>query len=391
MFGNNIVADYVESVNEKDITTTCRNIARECFTSYGGDKFSNFYNPASGLFKPSQALDWFTLYGTVDEKIDLGNDANGNKYIVSQCARKLIEIPECAEKELLEKVFGGFDKLYASGQTCFEYGLIRNQESVIDCSNKAFRSSLDKSDFRQAGVATEIYNEIVGVLQQSCKNLNGSFMEQRYLDASTYCTLNNPACANLSNECMIAEITGNKVTGITCATAYLENIFEKDPYLVIDKEKEDQGGYSIGNSVNALFAIPDEEEISPCIATFFDGTYKSIVIDYNFAPYENLCPLGYSNIVDIESWGICSCWHNGGRRAKEGLLGCSVHIPNDRLYKYPDDETVKTGHDAVYYNIEGQVCPSTVSGGVSGKGSCECPLWEENVENCTEDGFTNEQ
>ncbi|MBO5704407.1 MAG: hypothetical protein J6R99_00135, partial [Alphaproteobacteria bacterium] len=37
--------------------------------------------------------------------------------------------------------------------------------------------------------------------------------------------------------------------------------------------------------------------------------------NYNITKDEDICPANYEDKVDTQSWGTCSCWHNGGRRA----------------------------------------------------------------------------
>ena len=39
---------------------------------------------------------------------------------------------------------------------------------------------------------------------------------------------------------------------------------------------------------------------------------------YRFIQNENVCPANYSAKVDVQSWGACSCWENGGYRSKNG-------------------------------------------------------------------------
>lgn len=341
MFGGNMVTEYVKTVNEKDIRTTCRNIAKECFISYGGDKYSNFYNPASGLFRAGEAFDWFSLYGT------LGKEKKG---IVSPCAQKLIEIPECSNSAtLLEEIFGGFDKLSANdpgtGTSCYEYGMIneKNREAAITCKandENYILKHISQDNMRQMGVATEIYNEVVGVLQQNCRNLNGYFLEYRYLNSNNYCIRTNLLCTE---------------SGV--------------------------GNYNKG-------ADPQPElppNVSPCTATFkyTRSTYSAIADDYNFDYFEDICPISYQNVVDINSWGICSCWANGGRRVKEGSIGCEVYIPNE-TYGLSSGEKI-WGHTEVFTNSAGQVCPSTVATS-GGETRCECPLWvKQNGGNCIEE------
>ena len=41
-----------------------------------------------------------------------------------------------------------------------------------------------------------------------------------------------------------------------------------------------------------------------------------------------MCPRDYTLSVDTSSWGMCSCWENGGRRSKNGKSAkCMPIIP----------------------------------------------------------------
>jgi hypothetical protein len=331
MFGGSIVSDYVGAVDEKDIKTTCRNIAKECFISYGGDNYSNFYNPASGLFVVEQAFDWFTLYGTTSKSTDRNN-------IVSPCAKKLVEIPECSSDTVLEEVFGGFDKLSVEDGDKYEYGLLKDSRPTgSPGSYDEISQYLNLNNFRQAGVATEIYNEVVGTLQQRCRNLNGYFLEYRYLDDRTYCRRNSTQCQDSGQE------------SIYLGTYNVLPLDPKNPMAPMDPT------YS-------------SVKISPCIATFrLSYAYSKIADDYKFKYFEDICPVNYTNTVDVKSWGICSCWANGGRRAKAGSMGCEVHIP---------------GRSKVFLSSQNQVCP----GDVTETKECRCTVTIgdtiEDLQNC---------
>jgi hypothetical protein len=294
LFGGEIVSDYIAKIDTKDILTTCRNVAKECFDSYGGTGYSNFYNPASGLFKQGEALDWFTLY--------IGKNKDT---ILSPCAKQLMEISECSsDSAFLQKIFGGVDKLEASsnGIRCFDYGLIKSTTTSSPLSCENIRGSISPMGMRETGVATEIYNIISGKLRSNCSNYNGTFIEFRYLDSFSYCTRNSTSCT---------------ISGAT-----------------------------------------------PCRTTFgvTNSAYFLINRDYNFTAGENVCPIGYTNIVDTQSWGICSCWNNGGRRpdnTTNGKPGCYQTVPNI------------SGETPV--NVDNKVCPRALPlVTIGGKSQCQC-------------------
>ena len=74
-----------------------------------------------------------------------------------------------------------------------------------------------------------------------------------------------------------------------------------------------------------------------------------------------MCPVGYSNMVDTQSWGICSCWANGGKRPDNATnqLGCHNIIPEI-------SETLPV-------NSDGKLCPYMAITIVNDKAECACP------------------
>lgn len=221
LFGDNVIQKYLANKDYTDSETACRAIAKQCFDKFGGTSYENLYNPSSGLFKSGYALDWFTLY-------------DDNQNIVSPCAKEVFATEGCNTSDMLEKVFGGFDKTADN-----KYSTEENEDRII----------------RPSGVATEIYYNIINILSAQCDTLKGFFVE--YTNAKQYgynsdnlCTINTKSPASL---------------------------------FYID--------YSQPTSLNYW---------------------------YQFIDNEYMCPANYNLKVDIQSWGICSCWENGGYRSKNG-------------------------------------------------------------------------
>ena len=273
MFGDsNIIAEYVDAQADTDTTAACRAVVQQCFDSFGGTNYENFYYPSSGLFEPGMvdhlvssnfenkisALDWFSLY----EYDENGNRKDGYK---SKCAQRVAEIPSCADK--VELVFGGMDAVIADRGTdgygqytyaapannnAYGYGWAKLDDGVTTVPWNNPNYKFKNRRLRPTGVATEVYNQIIDTLTTQCMNLQGKFIEAQFVDHGRY---------GLSDEniCKI-EISS--------------------PYgLVIN--------------------MP-----------------------------ENMCPKDYTTNVDTKTWGACLCWENGGRRSKNGRLGkCSTVLP----------------------------------------------------------------
>ena len=279
--GQNIVTDYVNNRQETDTLTACRAIVQECFESFGGDGYENFYYPYSGLFKSGEAPEWFTLYEY---------DENGNKKTdkyVSKCAQQLTEIESCNSPDIIEQAFGGFDVLASSSRAEYngsivyypdpngiyngkggkddkhkKYGLLTS--TTIDLDDVGDKYVLQHRVSRPTGVATEVYNQILDTLTTQCANLQGRFIELQF----------------------------RKITN-----------------------------YQEENLCLANFGLP--ETINPGDLLSKDFLF---FFSYSIIIGENMCPRDYELNVDTQSWGACICWENGGRRSKNGTSPKCMNI-----------------------------------------------------------------
>ena len=346
MFGDDVIAQYIESQTQTDTLAACRAVAQQCFDDFGGTNYENFYTPNSGLFVSNivdtdddrkTALDWFTLY----EYNEAGDRLPGYKSI---CAQRVADIASCADQ--IEEVFGGLDMVVAH-QSVQELGrykytkpestgniraygwAMRDAEGSIDLtkwedgSNDSTRTyKFQNRRLRPTGVATEVYNQIIDSLITQCTNVDGRFVEAQFIDHNWYGLQTHSVC-HLSWQSL-------------------------DYYL------GQEIGMGYGNAANDF--------------------------------HENMCPQDYTLNVDTNAWGICSCWENGGRRSKNGLAGkCVVGIPVQPREE-PGGEVahVNDGGCVSGYNIGNtnatiqDWCTSTVNPATNQV----CPFDNQN-ENCT--------
>ncbi len=308
---NTLVEQYVNNQKETDTLAACRAVVQQCFTKYGGANYENFYYPYSGLFQPytvdttddeageplvQTALDWFSLY-EYDENGNRINteDAEGNaipKY-KSPCAKEVAEIASCRVQ--IEEVFGGFDSIIATRTIDPSYGSITYSSANNDNSDVAHgygwvrtssnTNNPNRIDFglftnrstRPVGIATEVYNNIVDNLQNQCLNANGRFVEAQNINV----TLKKIESNNTSN-----------------------NTYHKD---------------------YCYYKVPSEYLGVLSESTNSSGTCSE---DDNDNCYEYVCPRNYVENIDVNAWGICSCWQNGARRSLNGTSSkCSAYFP----------------------------------------------------------------
>ena len=272
MFDGNIIAQYIDNIQETDTLTACRAIVKQCFDKYGGTNYENFYYPYSGLFaNPERAPDWFALY-----EVKYVNGELKKEY-KSECAKQLTKVAACSDLDMIEEAFGGFDVIDAKRvgpneykqyvywlpkedvtETFVRYGLLDDKEL-----NEQNEQKLKHRYLRSTGVATEVYNQIISVLSTQCMNLQGRFMEYHLLDDGVY---------KVDNFCQA----------------------------------------NFGNSRYANTNLSD----------------KSLMELYAVGDGEDMCPRDYKLGVATQSWGACLCWENGARRSKWGKSAkCVAALP----------------------------------------------------------------
>ncbi len=269
MFGENIVQDYIKNRNDNDKLTACRAVVRQCFDNFGGSGYENLYNPNRGLFTRSEALNWFTLYDYNKE----GNLVENSKNI-SVCAKQLQEIEACSDRDIYEKAFGGFDRMKQENKDA-QYGLVNDANML-------------PGQIRSGGVATEVYNNILSILNTQCQALNGRFMTKNMIEQS------NSYSFQYINQ--------------------LNDQSEPLCYASFDYNQDGtpkSGYYGLVN----YYGVKNTK--------FTDNGVKKID-----AYGENMCPKGHADTVDTRSWGACLCWENGGRRSRDGAsVKCESVLP----------------------------------------------------------------
>lgn len=294
MFDDNIIQKYIENRQTTDTLTACRAIVKQCFDSYGGTNYENFYYPYSGLWdriNGSSPIDWFTLYD------------NDSAEYVSVCARQLQTVDACNNRDIIAQAFGGFDRY--TGQLKSNKIAINNERDDVYYGFGKSNSDIIHRGLRSTGVATEVYNQIVDTLTINCSNLNGVFRPYQYmnlLEANTY---------NADNFCEINDTSTD---------------------------------------------------------------------DYAVWSNENMCPRGYNDSVDVQSWGACLCWENNRFRSKNGQSAkCVPALPvegaNDNVCKSTD--TIKTTNVK-----ENDWCMETNSSFVCPLDATSEPHWDPNANKC---------
>ena len=273
MFDNNIINEFIANRNETDTLTACRAVVKQCFDKFGGKNYENFFYPSSGLFEQGRAIDWFTLYHYT------GTTPTKQTGYVSQCAQQLTTIDACNNPDLIEQVFGGMDSFITE-----------------DFLSTNFSNKTDTTTEQCTYDPTAETDDPIG---------------------EYYACINDLPHINyglLDNENKLIP-RHKRATGV--ATEIYNQIIS---YLALQC-KNKQGRFLERQSNDFTFAAPFEKNV--CAYTRTDtGTTASHYVGW----LEDICPAKYQEMVDTASWGMCSCWHNGGRRSRNGITETCLPI-----------------------------------------------------------------
>ena len=207
--------------------------------------------------------------------------------ITSPCAKQLDSIEAC--KNIIEQTFGGLDKVPVSAATG------------------------DKLEYSITGqLKYGILNNTDDILD------NSDTLNQRYLRPTGVATeIYNQILSVLSTQC-------NNLQGRFIEPQFISGNYDTD---------------------NRCIYIAKSSEYNNIITTY--GIQK---LD-NRTTYENMCTRDYGLSVDIESWGMCSCWENGARRSQNGQS-----TKCETIYY---DNTTKQWKDALGISKTNQTCVFT--------------------------------
>ena len=193
-------------------------------------------------------------------------DSNGD-YIVNENNEKIIVSP-CA-KQVADISACSEEQLLTKVFGGFDK-YVNNSDGTEKLIGYGYSSEGGNDDgtrqIRTTGIATEIYYKILSNLSDNCNGLGGYFVE--YKDAKRH--------------------------------GY-------NPKKLCHINSDSQSSVFFINTAN---------------------TVNSLVYWYHFVENENMCPSNYEITIDTQSWGLCSCWENGGQRSKNGTTAtCRPLLP----------------------------------------------------------------
>lgn len=326
---------YAQQDKVKIIQESCLDLVAECYDSQGtsiANAMANLTGDSSILLKPA-AISLTTEM--CSKYIASCNNMFSDKIIQTYIANKDLNDTTSACRGIAQQCFDkyggtGYNNFYFTQSGLFKSGealdwftLYENNDKtkiVSPCAQQVANTSacydklesvfggfnkwsngyalesgdIAKRTIRPTGVATEVYYKILDNLKTNCDTLGGYFVEQKY------------------------------------ATQYG---YKSNDFCRIDS-----------NNVRSIFYI---NQIA--------SSKRSLVYWYHFAPEEDMCPLNYNIDVDTPSWGMCSCWENGGRRSKNGSIStCRPLLPTFAITNSGEDPICsesmlcKTSYDSDY-------------------------------------------
>lgn len=317
MFGTtNIIADYINSQTKTDLLASCRAVVQQCFDKHGGLNYINFYSPDSGLaVAQGVTMDWFTMYigkyTPSPKEYTTGTTPNITGARPSMCLQALLEVDSCSD-------FNNDPNTYDTEELAF----IEQVFGGFDLFYEKTGFTEYDQDLNGDGTNDKLVRNLYGLADEKTKTLKHRWLRPTGVATEVY----NKIISILSTQCM-----------------NLDGRF-------IEYQNAIQGqAYRADNL---------------CLARKEFTSVKSSLPMYGLFENENVCPTNYGREVDVNWWGICSCWGNGGRRSKHGTTTKCEAV----YYDGTDWIDVKVSTDGL-----NQVCIDTGSvtrNGLSVTGAC---------------------
>ena len=304
---------YAQQSKVKEIKQSCLTLVAQCYDNQGtsvANAMANLTGDSSVLLKPSAISLTTQMCDNYIESCNHMFQSQGDiikEYIAAKDKNDATSSCRAVAQQCFDKFGGvGYANFYSLQNGLFARGEALDWFSLYDDTGKNIVSpcaqqvketagcedlletvfggfnkytpensntyySLQKNDttrlIRPTGVATEVYYKILDSLSERCNGVGGYFVEYKYAAQYGY---------------------------------------KPDDLCKIDSNNED----------SVFYINPDF------------NSKNSLVYWYHFYPEENMCPSNYSAEVDTQSWGICSCWENGGYRSKNGASPtCRPIIP----------------------------------------------------------------
>lgn len=322
--GGGIIEEYISNQKNTDMVASCRAVAKQCFDKYGGTNYENFFYPYSGLFTPGTAPDWFALQEYKVEKIE--TTENGQTKITYEYTPEQT-VSTCAKQlQGIDACTGVLPQVFGGLNK-----YIMEDNSVIYGVHTGEVAGTTHSGneapqiryTRPTGVATEVYNQVLSVLSTQCMNLNGRFVE--YQNVSVMGLYNSDSLCTIKTYNAIPDLYMN-----------IKGLY----------------GLDMGDSTKT----------------------------------EYMCPRNYDTSVDTQSWGICSCWENGGRRSQNNYTTKCV----EKYYGF-DAVTKKNGWiSGPALSSDNQVCVYYVQANATNADksakTLEIKCVNEKIDTCCVDG-----
>ncbi len=306
-----IIEQYVNTRKDEDLLSACRAVVKQCFDKYGGSGYENFYYPYSGIFSTGMAPRWFTLYSY---------QQSGKKPIdaqpVSTCAQQLFNVTACSydgitdaterekKKEFFEEVFGGFDVFW------------------VKCDNKN-KDNCQKYQPDHDQLTEEEKDEVQTQYGTSYTEDSSTWVKNRGLRPKGVAT----------------EIYYQIIDTLATQCRNLDGRFIEMQFL--------QQTDTYNSDAYCKWNNHDTE----------DTIYQDLENAYGITAGENMCPRDYGLGIDTKSWGICSCWENGGRRSKHGRSAtCVAELPAEKHLSGYNDSCTWDGNSPTCTGPNGTQC-----------------------------------
>ena len=324
---------YAQQDKVKTIKQSCLDLVAQCYDNQGksiANAMANLTGDSAILLKPSSislTTEMCSKYiescnGMFDDNIIQEYIATKDNSDTTSACRAIVQ--QCFDK------FGGtgYNNFYYTQSGLFATGKALDWFSLYEITAENMPKTI------LSPCAQQLAN--VDACKDKIEEVFGGFNKINAPTASGY--------ANISTTAV-----NTATAAINARTIRPTGVATEVYYKILDNLKancDGLGGYFVewknarnkGYQKNNLCYIDSDDISSVFYINSQNSSQRSLNYWYHFIPQENMCPANYTSNVDTQSWGICSCWENGGRRSKNGTIAtCRPILPTiDTTYSEQD-------------------------------------------------------
>lgn len=297
---------YAQQAKVDKIEQSCFDLVTACYENQGtaiASAMANLTNDSSIILKPA-TIDLTNQL--CSNYIDSCNNMFGGNVVKNYLANKKSTDSETACRAIAQQCFDkfgsvGYENFYSPQSGLFQTGAALDWFSLYDDKGNIISPCAQELASTEGCTDGELLKQVFGGFDKIP-------VDGKYVYAVDDDDPNTPIeDRQIRSRGVASEVYAKIINNLSIQCEDISGYFLEYKYAI-------QYGYDQNNFCQI-------DTVSPSSAFYINPAYisdKHLHYWYKFMENENMCPADYAARVDVQSWGVCSCWENGGYRSQNG-------------------------------------------------------------------------